>query len=71
MRKEFEHQARRCTCGGAMPHRSSYDFVRGLFRAQCVCSACGRKTAVQYARRQHIAISAAYAAQRTYAKMID
>ncbi len=54
-----------------MPHRYSYDFVRGLFRAQCICVKCGRRTEVQYAHRQHAAISAAYLTPRTYAKMID
>lgn len=71
MRKEFEHQTRRCSCGGNMPHRYSFDFVRGLFRAQCICERCGRKTEAKYAHKQHVAITAAYAASKTYASLID
>lgn len=69
--KEADRQHRRCKCGGDMPHRYSYDFVRGLYRAQCVCERCGARTVVQYARRQHAAITAAYAAPRVYKKIVE
>lgn len=68
---ESDRQRRKCTCGGDMPHRYSYDFVRGLYRAQCVCDRCGKRTAVQYARRQHAAIMAAYATPKVYKKIVD
>lgn len=68
-RENREH--RTCKCGGNMPHRYSYDFVRGLYRAQCICEKCGRRTATQYARRQQAAITAAYAATRTFARTIE
>lgn len=67
----IERQKRRCICGGNMPHRYSFDFVRGLFRAQCVCDKCGRKTETKYAHKQHAAITAAYAATKTYINLID
>lgn len=69
--EKHERQTRRCTCGGNMPHRYSFDFVRGLFRAQCICERCGRKTEAKYARKQYAAITAAYAASKTYASLID
>lgn len=66
-----DRQSRRCKCGNEMVHRYSYDFVRRLYRAQCVCDRCGRCTAVQYAERQGAAISAAYTTPNIYRKLID
>lgn len=67
--KDRQHRA--CVCGNGMVHRYSFDFVRGLFRAQCVCDKCGRRTAVQYSPRQGKAISDAYTTPNIYRKLID
>ena len=64
-------QHRKCACGEQMMHRYSFDFVLGLYRAQVVCDRCGRRTAVYYSHSQSKAISDAYTAMRTYARVIE